>query len=275
MSSSLYQDLSRLIASQPELQIAVDARRLSTAEELQINSDSPFHPASTMKICILMEVFHQRSLGILSLEEPVQILNVFPSLADGSLFSLDPADDSEKGLYDRVGVACSVGNLAERMITLSSNLAANLLLARVSPRRTSEFMAALGAPELRLIRGMEDKVAYRLGLNNSATAGGFSKILTKLARRQIISPEDCNQMVGILCGQELNEMIPAGLPGGTQVAHKTGWIDGHFHDVGIVDPFGPDPVVLSIMTRGWKATDTARAHAFVANLARIVYDAWH
>ncbi len=63
----------------------------------------PFYAASTMKVCLMMEVFHQARQGVLSLDEPLQVINVFPSLADGSLYSLDPADDSEKALYDSSG----------------------------------------------------------------------------------------------------------------------------------------------------------------------------
>ena len=35
----------------------------------------------------------------------------------------------------------------------------------------------------------------------------------------------------VLAAQEHNEQVPAGLPPGTYVAHKTGWVDGIAHDV--------------------------------------------
>ena len=46
-------------------------------------------------------------------------------------------------------------------------------------------------------------------------------------------------------------MIPTGLPPGTPVAHKTGWITGITHDAAIVMPKDDSPFVLVILTRGW------------------------
>ena len=274
MPVSLRDELERLIAASAATQVGIAAHRLATGDEILIDADLPFYAASTMKVCVMMEVFHQARQGTLSLDESIQVINVFPSLADGSLYSLDPADDSEKALYGAVGAGCPVRELVLRMITLSSNLATNLLVARVSARRTMDFMRALGSPDLHIQRGVEDKSAYRLGLNNTATARGFMRILTKLAKREVVSAEDSDKMIAVMVRQQLNEMIPAQLPSGTQVAHKTGWMADHFHDVGIVFPEDGQPFSLAILTRGYAESDAARAHAFVASLARTISDAW-
>jgi beta-lactamase class A len=274
MSRPLKDELDRLIADSPAAQVGVAAHRLATGDEVLIEADASFLAASTMKACVMMEIFHQACEGGLSLEESLQVINVFPSLADGSLYSLDPADDSEKSLYISVGASFPIRELVLRMITVSSNLATNLLVARVSAKRTTDFMRALGASDLRIVRGVEDKSAYRLGLNNTATAQGFMQVLTKLAKREVVSPEGSDEMIAILARQQLNEMIPAQLPSGTRVAHKTGWMADQFHDVGIVFPEGSSPFSLAILTRGYAETDAERAHAFVASLARTIYDAW-
>lgn len=263
-----------MISREPDVEVAIAARRISTGDEIRINADLPFHPASTVKVCIMMEAFRQKQAGIWSLEDSIPITNAFPSLADGSLYSLDPADDSEETLYDAAGQSLPARELILKMITVSSNLATNLLLTRISPRETTDFMAALGSPQLRVLRGMEDKAAYRLGLNNSGTAAGFLNILSGLAKREVASPRDSDEMIEIMSRQQLNEMIPARLPAGTRVAHKTGWIDQNFHDVGIVYPAQAGPFVLAIMTRGFPEKAAGLAHAFVAALARTIYDAW-
>ncbi len=272
--TTLQHQLEEAIAREPSVQVSLAAKRLATGEEILIGPDAAFHPASTVKICVMMEVFHQREAGSLTLDEQIRVVNAFPSLANGSIYSLDPLDDSEKALYDLVGSSCPIGDLVMRMITASSNLATNLLLTRVSPRQTTEFMAQLGVPELRVSRGMEDKPAYRLGLNNAGTASSFMKLLVKLARGEVVSPAASDEMIEILARQQFNEMIPARLPAGTRVAHKTGWIDQHFHDVGIVYPTRGEAFVLAIMTRGFPEAGAERAHAFVASVARLVYDGW-
>jgi beta-lactamase class A len=74
-----------------------------------------------------------------------------------------------------------------------------------------------------------------------------------------------------LLRQEFNEEIPAGLPAGTRVAHKTGWITATTHDAAIVYPVGRGPFVLVILTRA--IPERTDAQRLMADLARIVWDA--
>lgn len=73
----------------------------------------------------------------------------------------------------------------------------------------------------------------------------------------------------MLLAQEFNEGIPAGLPPGTRVAHKTGNITALLHDAAIVYPRGRAPYVLVVLTRGYP--DQADAARVIADLSRIVY----
>jgi beta-lactamase class A len=73
----------------------------------------------------------------------------------------------------------------------------------------------------------------------------------------------------ILLAQEFNEKIPAGLPSGVRVAHKTGEITAHSHDAAIVYPPGRSPYVLVVLTRGIQ--DGAKASRLIADISAIVY----
>src|SRR5206468_2519856 len=69
--------------------------------------------------------------------------------------------------------------------------------------------------------------------------------------------------------QEINDRLPAALPDGVVVAHKTGNLLGLAHDAGIIfTPSGPRIVVA--MT--WDAYDED-ANAFIANVGALVYSA--
>jgi beta-lactamase class A len=133
-------------------------------------------------------------------------------------------------------------------------------------------MRELGAQGLIVRRGVEDNTAFHLGLNNSATARSFMQILLKLAKREIISPDDSDEMIGILSQQKFNEMIPAQLPANTRVAHKTGWTGEYYHDVGIVYPSNGYPFILAILTKGF--TKEENAHPFIGSLAKLIYKHW-
>jgi len=71
--------------------------------------------------------------------------------------------------------------------------------------------------------------------------------------------------------QEFNEEIPAGLPAGTRVAHKTGWITGVLHDAAVVYPRDRTPYVLVVLTRG--IPDDKVARQLIADISRLVYQA--
>jgi beta-lactamase class A len=73
----------------------------------------------------------------------------------------------------------------------------------------------------------------------------------------------------ILLAQQFNEKIPAGLPPGIRVAHKTGEITAHSHDAAIVYPPGKKPYVLVVLTRGIQ--DGVRSSKLIADISSMVY----
>jgi beta-lactamase class A len=70
--------------------------------------------------------------------------------------------------------------------------------------------------------------------------------------------------------QQFNDEIPAGLPAGVPVAHKTGQITGHLHDAAIVYPRQRAPYVLVVLTRG--IPDEKVARSLIADISRLVYE---
>jgi beta-lactamase class A len=107
-------------------------------------------------------------------------------------------------------------------------------------------------------------------MNNVATARGLMTILVRLAERSVVSEGASNEMLGVLRGQKFHEGIPAGLPPGTPVAHKTGSFRGVYHDIAVVEPPGRKPFVLVVLTRGIE--DEAAAHKLVAEIARAAFE---
>jgi beta-lactamase class A len=267
----LRKSIEQLIAKTEAGELAVAFIDPTTSTEIFINADSVIHAASTMKVPVMMEVYRQAQAGLLSPDDRMTVRNDFPSIADGSAFALDPADDSELTLYKRLGDAVSVRELVRLMITESSNLATNLLVERVSARRVSAFMNDLGAPSLRVLRGVEDNAAYQRGMNNTVTARGLAHILRLLLDGKVVSHESSRAMLEVLKAQKFREGIPARLPPGTAVAHKTGWIKGrYYHDAAVIYPSGRKPYVLVVLTRGIK--DDAQANRLVADIAGATYD---
>jgi len=266
-------ELERFIAEQENKTIAVALHDLETREEILIDADEAFHPASTIKVHVMMEVFRQANVGLFSLMDEISILNSFTSIADGSKFSLHVIDDAEQTLYARIGEPESIAELTRLMIVRSSNLATNILLEKVGTKNTNDFIRALGIEGVSVIRGIEDNAAFRLGMNNSASARGLTQTMQLIAEKKVVSEQASEKMIEILLGQEFNESIPARLPGSARVAHKTGWTGDVYHDTGIVYPEeGRKPYALSVMTRGFTEDKETEAHACMAEISRMIYD---
>lgn len=252
--------------------ISVAAHHLHTGGEILVNADVMMHPASTMKVPVMMEVFRQADAGRFSLDDRLPIFNSFKSIVDGSEFSLEETDDSELTLYRRLGETESIRELMRLMIVRSSNLASNLLMEKVSTTRVNAFIKELGITDMTVIRMLEDKKAYRLGMNNSASARSSTHMLSLIAEGKVVTKEACDEMIRIMLGQEFNESIPALLPAGTKVAHKTGWSGDFFHDIGIVFPPERKPYVVSIFTQGFPENDESQAHNCMAKISEMIYE---
>jgi beta-lactamase class A len=250
--------------------ISVAAHDLHTGKEIFINADVVMHPASTMKIPVMLEVYRQVEAGLLSLDDRLEIHNAFTSIADASAFSLDAADDSELSFYRRIGETESIRELVRLMIVRSSNLASNILMDKVTTARVDAIVKEHGIPDMHIIRGLEDKKALQLGMNNAASARSSAQMLKLIAEGVVVSQQACNEMIQILLEQEFNESIPALLPAEVKVAHKTGWSDDFFHDIGIVFPPQRKPYILALFTHGFPVD--AEAHACMAEVSRIIYD---
>jgi beta-lactamase class A len=262
-------DIERRISAVPGAEVAVSFRDLGGGDSLDIRSDVDFHAASTMKIPVMLEILRSVEAGRISLDQRVLLVNRFHSIVDGSPYALNANDDSDSSVYLRVGERVPIRELMERMIVRSSNLATNALIALVGAEQANETAHALGATHIRVLRGVEDGKAFEAGRNNTTTSADLAILLERIERGEALRPESVRLMKEILLRQEFNDEIPAGLPKGTPVAHKTGSITATLHDAAIVYPPGRAPYVLVVLTRA--IPDEKVAKPLIADISRLVW----
>jgi beta-lactamase class A len=250
---------------------AVAYRDLQTGDEFLIQPDVQFHAASMMKVPVMLRLYQMSDWGQLDLDTRIEVKNEFTSIYDGSSYSLSADEDSDSTLYSLVGSEVTVRDLLDRMIARSSNLATNILIEIADPDSIAPMLAGLRADGMKVLRGVEDIPAYENGLNNTTSARGLLELFSALARGQTATPRATSEMMQALLRQEFNDAIPAGLPEGTPVAHKTGWITAVDHDGGIVMPAGRTSYVLVILTSGVEDETVTRAAA--ADVSRMIWEA--
>lgn len=264
----LQDQLRRIIASSGA-DVAVAYRTLDGNSELLLSADTPFHAASTMKVPVMIELFREARTGALSLDEALLVRNQFKSIVDGSPYTLSEGDDSDSDVYAAVGKSMTLRKLCELMITVSSNFAANLLIDRLGVDNIRRTVTSLGAEGMQVVRGVEDQKAFDKGLNNTTTARGLMVLLDSLAHGRAVGGDADKEMIEILERQKFNDAIPAGIPAGTVIAHKTGNITRIHHDAAVV--FAPRPYILVLLVRG--IDDQKKSAALMADLSRAVYEA--
>ena len=261
--------LAQRIRQVPGAEAAVWIEDLGTGATFAVAETVTYHPASTMKLPVMVALVRAAEAGALALDDRVILENRFRSIVDGSPYALIREEDSDPALYDRVGAPISFRELNHRMIVRSSNLATNALIERLGADSVTRVAAALGAEGVIVRRGVEDAKAFAAGRNNATTARGLGRLLAAIERGTAASAAGTALMRTTLLAQEFNDEIPAGLPAGTPVAHKTGWITGQTHDAAIVYPPGRAPFVLVVLTRG--IPDRATAQRLIADLAGLAW----
>lgn len=229
---------------------AVAYKDLGTGETFLMNAKTNFHAASTMKTPVMAEVFKQAAKGKFAISDSVVVYNQFKSIAGGGLYKLDPANDSELELYNKIGKKISIESLLLLMITKSSNLATNILIDKVGAKNVNKTMRSIGALDIQVLRGVEDGKAFEKGMNNTVTAYDLMLLFEKIAKGDMVNKKASEAMVDILMQQTFRGIIPARLPKEVKVANKTGSITKVLNDSGIV--YLPDgrEYVLVLLSRG-------------------------
>jgi beta-lactamase class A len=195
------------------------ARDLDTGEELQARADEPFPSASLIKVAVMLEAFQQAADGRLKLGERVPVSDTEKVGGSGVLAGLE------------AGVAPTVADLVELMITISDNTATNLLIARVGTLSVEARLRALGLERTRLFRptfrdgqpDLDPQGEREFGLGVT-TPREMARLFELIATGRAVDAPSSARMLEILRRQQVGTMIPRGLPDlpGLQVGNKTG-----------------------------------------------------
>lgn len=262
-------DLKQMLDSLPGTH-AVAFWDLTTDDSLLIHPDLSFHAASTMKTPVMLEVFRQAAQGKFAMNDSLTITGTFRSIADTSTYTLSKSDDSDTLIYNHIGEKRTVHDLVYDMVTISSNLATNMLIEKVTAPAVERTLRELGISKMRVLRGVEDTPAFKAGLNNTTNARDQALLYARLARYTAADSASTHEMITILSDQKFNEKIPALLPEDVRVAHKTGSITAVHHDGGVV--YLPDgrKYVVVILTAGFK--DERAALQTMARTSKRIFD---
>lgn len=229
--------------------------------------DARHYPASTIKLAVLGALLRD---GPLTTDDVVVVDSFEGRVGD---FRLNPQQDQDDWTWRRLGYRVALADLAERMITVSSNIATNLLITHLGLSAVDDFLnvAGLGG-DVVVKRMIGDSAAEAAGITNTVSARGLADLLAHLTTDERFPAVSRSTALDLLHRQTHLDMIPAGLPRGTWSASKGGWVPGVKHDVALVRPRHRRPYRLAVCTTSDLA-DLAGA-TLVADLSRITWRWW-
>ncbi len=245
----------RRLAERLPAQTAFEVYDLSSGYSVGYNANSSMPAASTIKVAVMTEVFKQLEEGDFSLDHRVVLR----------------ASDKDDGSGDLcgapVGSEYSVSELLARMIDVSDNTAANMLIRLVGRHNINREMYSLGLHHTWLSDYIRTQGwAVRNELRSSPS--DMVRLLKLMAERQLVDEWSSNQMISILEDDEFNTLLPESLPDDVLIAHKTGSLFDTLNDVGIVYADGA-PYVIAVMTTGLPSQSLGKM--FIHALSRSAY----
>jgi beta-lactamase class A len=208
-------------------------------QQIAIDADHPFYPASMIKTALALAAFSLVQSSVLNLDETYQVTQANMT-----------ANDKESPLAP--GFVAPLRQLIELMLTISDNVATNMLFDALGRERATEIVQkqfGLGKTEFhRKLSGSEPLIAdpgWDAVHRNSHPAGDAARLFELIARDEVPFADLFRSILG---RQQWSNKLPAGLHPGDRFAHKTGDTDEVTHDGGILDTEQGTSYVLVVYT---------------------------
>jgi beta-lactamase class A len=214
---------------------------LTDGRVLLRNADRVFPAASSIKLAILLELYRQDQEARAGAQGKAKL---------DDIYAFDPKDlveDSQimAGLTPGV-TRVTNRDLAQFMVAVSDNAAANVLIDRVGKDNINAMLYGLGLSKTMLRRKMMDVAAARRGDENVATPQEMVRLLEAIHKGKVLDKQTNAEFIKQLSTLK-DSYIPRYLPEGVQIANKPGELEGVRTDSGIV--FAPNrPFAISVMT---------------------------
>lgn len=251
---NLKQQILALTPENSNLKPGVLLLDLDTGGYVDINSESAFMAASTIKVPILVAFFQAVDEGKIRLDETLTMQD--QHIAGGS-------GDMQ---YKPAGTEFTAFETATKMIVISDNTATNMLIERLGG---AEFLN-----QKFLDWGMKNTVIRDvlpdLRGTNKTTPRDLVNLLTQLNQGGLVSMKSRDRIFRIMEKTENDSLLPSGLGKGAVIAHKTGNLKLVTGDVGLIDlPNGKRYLLAVIVERN---EEDSAAESLIRNISKTVYE---
>jgi len=208
---------------------------LTDGHKYLLHANDVYPQASSIKICVLAELYRQAQQGKLKLTD-LYTVNAADLVQDSNIMG---------GLTPGV-TQITLRDLATMMVAVSDNSATNVLIDHIGMDNVNAFLKAQGLRDTRLRRRMMDLKAAAEGRENVSTPNEMLNLLQALYRGEILNKEMTADFFKVLSTHK-DSWIPRNLPDDLKVADKPGALEGVRNDSGVIF-VDKRPYVLCVMT---------------------------
>ncbi|MQR96252.1 serine hydrolase [Fictibacillus phosphorivorans] len=201
-----------------------------TKENFTYHENESFYAASIIKVPIMAAVFAHAFEGNYRLKDKVYIQDEDFVPGDGVLKHLS------------AGMEWTIHDLLVLMIIESDNTATNVLIDLVGKENVHAYMKEWGFKTSHLHHKLQISPDRIPGEFNVITPHEINAFLILIATGRVVSIKACEMMINILKQQKMNDLLPRYLPASEgpigmipnwEAAHKTGYVSGVEHNVGL------------------------------------------
>lgn len=166
----------------------------------------------------------------------------------------------------------SLAKLCEATITTSDNTAANLILASYGgPKKFTEFARKLGDTVTRLDRN-EPELNFAMGTEpfDTTSPRAMAKTIEKLMLGKVLTPASRDLLMQWLVANTTGgKRLRAGIPAEWKIGEKTGTNRNSSNDVGMIQPPGRAPLVITVYLADSTASSEVK-DGVIADVGKLV-----
>ncbi len=188
------------------------------------HGDRKFGAASTVKIPIMVEIFRQIDAGKRSLDDRHVTSEADMTPGSGVLLNLHQ------------GIELTLNDLLYLMISISDNMATNILIRMAEMDAVNRTMRDIGMKNSVLGREMKGRPANADEQENLATPNDYAEAIRAILDGEAASRASCDAMIGMLEKQQNHSRIARYLPQNSAIrwGSKTGSVPGVTNDAGFI-----------------------------------------
>lgn len=221
--------------------LGVAIEDLTTGQRFLLHGESIFPQASSIKVAVLAELYHQAQLSAQGESGKAKLTDLY------TVRAADLVQDSDilGGLTPGV-TQLTNRDLATMMVAVSDNSATNVLIDRLGMENINALLDSLALHNTKLRRKMMDVKAAAEGRENISTPQDMLTLLEKIYQEKVLNKEMTADFFKMLSTHK-DSFIPRDLPDGLQIANKPGELEAVRNDSGIVF-LQNRPYLICVMT---------------------------